>query len=76
MASSNNAAEFYNLEGQELDFFQRLTKIENEDDLRTHIVDVQRKAFQVSPLAECRRISFLIRMFRFLAIIAYADLLF
>ncbi|KAF5324136.1 hypothetical protein D9619_011098 [Psilocybe cf. subviscida] len=44
--NSSNSEDFYKLEGEELEFFQDLTKIKDKDDLRAHIVAVQRKAFE------------------------------
>ena len=39
---------FYSLDSEELDFFLTETRIDNESNLKTHIMDVQAKAYKVS----------------------------
>ena len=39
---------FYSLEGEELEFFRKLTGITDEEKLKAHIVSVQVKAYQAS----------------------------
>jgi hypothetical protein len=38
---------FYSLDSEELDFFLTETRIDNESNLKTHIMDVQAKAYKV-----------------------------
>ncbi|KAG1905292.1 uncharacterized protein F5891DRAFT_1253162 [Suillus fuscotomentosus] len=49
----------YCLDPEEIAFFRRHTGIQDEVDLKTHIIDVQREAYKVAPYACIRGFDFL-----------------
>jgi len=52
--------DFYNLSGQELDFFKRTTKITDDDALKQHVLDIQNKAYHNVHAYPCiKQFSFL-----------------
>ncbi|KAH7922346.1 hypothetical protein BV22DRAFT_1113934 [Leucogyrophana mollusca] len=49
---------FYSLDAEELEFFKSQTGIDNDEQLKTHIVDVQAKAHEIHPYHCIRRFAF------------------
>lgn len=43
----------YSMEADELEFFRKLTGLQDEDDLKSHVVNVQVKAYQVRVQKSC-----------------------
>ncbi|KAI0795120.1 hypothetical protein C8Q75DRAFT_712487 [Abortiporus biennis] len=50
--------ELYNLQPQEIEFFKQQTGIQDDDELKRHIIDVQKEAYAVFPYTCIRRFGF------------------
>ena len=45
----DDTEKYYSLSGDELRFFQALTGITDEQQLKEHVIAIQREAYEVSP---------------------------
>ena len=66
---------FYNLDQEERDFFKKETGIKDDEELKTHLIAVQTKAYSVSLYRYKATISLLtVILYRFIAILALGSL--